>query len=135
MSLKSFRSRKPPLHTSVSRIERSPAGSSWCRQHEARNIMKRSVGIEAIAAHVPKRYLDLEDLARARGVDPAKYTIGLGARQMAVPDAGEDTVALAAAALQALLARQRIDPAKSGMLAVGTETGVDHSKPVASYVQ
>ena len=58
--------------------------------------MKTSVGIEALAVALPRRTLHLEDLARARGVDPAKYIAGLGVREMAVTDPGEDTVALAA---------------------------------------
>ncbi|MBJ6762549.1 hydroxymethylglutaryl-CoA synthase family protein [Myxococcaceae bacterium JPH2] len=96
--------------------------------------MKKRVGIEALAIAVPRRYVDIEDLARARGVDPAKYTAGLGAREMAVNDPGEDAVALAATAAARLLKQQDVDPAKLGMLVVGTETGVDHSKPIASHV-
>ncbi|HEU0035971.1 MAG TPA: hydroxymethylglutaryl-CoA synthase family protein [Kofleriaceae bacterium] len=93
-----------------------------------------SVGIDAIALAVPRRYLALEDLARARGVDPAKYTQGLGAVEMAIAEPGEDTVALAANAAQRVLELPGIDRGALGMLVVGTETGVDHSKPVASYV-
>lgn len=96
--------------------------------------MKPRVGIEAIGVAVPRRYLDLEDLARARGVDPAKYTQGLGAREMAVAEPGEDTVSLAAAAARRALEIAALDPAQLGLLVVGTETGVDHSKPVASFV-
>jgi hydroxymethylglutaryl-CoA synthase len=97
--------------------------------------MKTRVGIEALAVAVPRRYLAIEDLAVARGVAPAKYTIGLGAREMAVPDPSEDTVALAATAAARLFRAQSIDRSQIGMLIVGTETGVDHSKPVASFVQ
>jgi len=97
--------------------------------------MKMSVGIEALALALPRRTLHLEDLARARGVDPAKYVAGLGVREMAITDPGEDTVALAATAARRLLSNHAVDPASIGMLAVGTETGVDHSKPVASFVQ
>ena len=93
------------------------------------------VGIEAIAIAVPQRYLDIEDLAIARGIAPAKYTVGLGASEMAVADPGEDTVALAATAAARLLRMPNVDASKIGMLVVGTETGVDHSKPVASFVQ
>jgi hydroxymethylglutaryl-CoA synthase len=94
--------------------------------------MKTRVGIDALAVAVPRRYVDLEDVARARGVDPAKFTVGLGAREMAVAEPGEDTVALAAQAAERVLAR--VDRDSLGMLVVGTETGVDHSKAVASYV-
>jgi len=90
------------------------------------------IGIDALAISVPRRYVDMEDLARARGVDPAKYTIGLGAREMAVAEPGEDTVALAAQAADRVLEGR--DRAELGMLVVGTETGVDHSKAVASFV-
>lgn len=91
------------------------------------------VGIDAISIAVPHRYIAMEDLARARGVDPEKYTQGLGNLEMAVAEPGEDTVALAARAAAGVLAD--VDPKQLGMLVVGTETGVDHSKPVASYVQ
>ncbi|HEY5946127.1 MAG TPA: hydroxymethylglutaryl-CoA synthase, partial [Kofleriaceae bacterium] len=87
-----------------------------------------------MAVAVPRRYIDIEDLARARGIDPAKYTQGLGAREMAVAEPGEDTVALAAEAARRALAAAKQDPSQLGLLVVGTETGVDHSKPVASYV-
>ncbi len=97
--------------------------------------MKKQVGIEAVALAVPRRYVDIEDLARARGVDPAKYTAGLGAREMAVNDPGEDAVALAATAVARLVRNNEVDPSRVGMLVVGTETGVDHSKAVASHVQ
>jgi hydroxymethylglutaryl-CoA synthase len=97
--------------------------------------MKPLVGIEALAIALPRRYLPLEELAKARGVDADKYLKGLGVREMAVPDPGEDTVALAATAARRLLANTQIDPNRIGMVIVGTETGVDHAKPVASFVQ
>ncbi|RKG92962.1 hydroxymethylglutaryl-CoA synthase family protein [Corallococcus terminator] len=96
--------------------------------------MKKRVGIEALAVAVPRRYVDIEDLARARGVDPAKFTAGLGAKEMAVNDPGEDSVSLAATAAARLIQQQSVDTSKIGMLVVGTETGVDHSKPIASHV-
>ena len=96
--------------------------------------MKIRAGIEALAIAIPRRYVDLEDLARARGVDPAKWTVGLGAREMAVAEPGEDTVALAAEAGRRALEAASLDPRELGMLVVGTETGVDHSKAVAAFV-
>ena len=97
--------------------------------------MKQQVGIEAIAVAIPRRYIDLGDLAQARGVDPAKYTQGLGGLEMSVAEPGEDTAALAASAVAKLIVNRGLDPTRVGMLVVGTETGVDHSKAVASYVQ
>src|SRR4051812_44501564 len=83
---------------------------------------------------IPRRYLDLGDLAIARGVDPLKYTLGLGAREMAIADPSEDTVSLAAEAGRPAPSAARPQPGKLGRLVVGTETGADHSKPVSSYV-
>jgi hydroxymethylglutaryl-CoA synthase len=93
-----------------------------------------TIGIHAIGLAFPRRYVDLEALAHARGVDPAKYLHGLGARQMAIAEPGEDTVALAALAGRRALAAAGLDRERLGLLVVGTETGVDHSKPVASFV-
>jgi hydroxymethylglutaryl-CoA synthase len=97
-------------------------------------LMLARIGIDAMGVAVPRRYLDLGDLAVARGVPPEKYFHGLGVREMAIADPGEDTVSLAAAAARRALAAADLDPARLGMLVVGTETGVDHSKPVASFV-
>jgi hydroxymethylglutaryl-CoA synthase len=96
--------------------------------------MKTRIGLHAIGLAVPRRFVDMEDLAHARGVDPSKYTRGLGAREMAVAEPGEDTVALAALAARRALTASGLDRNDLGMLVVGTETGVDHSKPVASFV-
>jgi translation elongation factor EF-Tu-like GTPase len=41
--------------------------------------MNQRVGIEALGVAVPRRYVAVEDLANARGVAPAKLTVGLGA--------------------------------------------------------
>jgi hydroxymethylglutaryl-CoA synthase len=54
---------------------------------------------------------------------------------MAVPLADEDTVTLAARAGHMALESSGCAPEDVGMLVVGTETAVDHSKPVSSYVQ
>ena len=96
--------------------------------------MKSRIGIHALGLAVPRRYIDMAALAHARGVDPGKYIHGLGAREMAVAEPGEDTVALAALAGRRALAASGVDRDRLGLLVVGTETGVDHSKPVASFV-
>ncbi|MBI5487541.1 MAG: hydroxymethylglutaryl-CoA synthase family protein [Deltaproteobacteria bacterium] len=92
------------------------------------------VGIEALAVHVPRHYLDVGTLARANGVDPGKYCFGLGCRRMAVVAPDEDPVVLAVRAASGLFERYDIDPACVGMVVVGTESGVDAAKPIATYV-
>jgi hydroxymethylglutaryl-CoA synthase len=92
------------------------------------------VGIDAIGLALPPLALDLADLARARGVEPAKYEAGLGTVRTSVPPIDEDTVTLAVRAARAALHRAGLSPADIGMCIVGTETAVDHSKPVAAFV-
>ena len=96
--------------------------------------MNTSLGIDALAFAGPECFIEMTDLAQARGVDPGKYLKGLGQRRMAIATPCEDTVTMAADAATRALAGFDIDPAEIGTLIVGTETGVDHSKPVAVYV-
>jgi hydroxymethylglutaryl-CoA synthase len=97
-------------------------------------VSQTQVGIDAMAFHGPECYVDMEDLARARGVEPEKFTRGIGQQQMAVATPCEDTVTMAALAGRQALEAFDIDPSEIGTLIVGTETGVDHSKPAAVYV-
>ncbi len=92
-------------------------------------------GLESIGIAVPPTYMELAELAKARGVAPGKYVDGLGVTRMAVPLVEEDTVTLAARAARMALESAGCAPEQVGMLVVGTETAVDHSKPVSSYVQ
>lgn len=93
-----------------------------------------TVGIDAIALAVPEGYVDMEDLAVARGIPASKYIDGLGVQRMAVAREQEDPVTLAARAARRLFERADVSPSKIGLCVVGTETGVDHSKPVTAYL-
>ena len=92
-------------------------------------------GIEALGVAVPSTCIRLDALAQARGVAPSKYLDGLGTHVMGVAMPEEDTVTLAARAGRMALESARVSPGEIGMLVVGTETAVDHSKPVSSFVQ
>src|SRR5437016_942342 len=93
-----------------------------------------SAGIDAMALAVPEAYLELAELAGARGTPAAKYVDGLGVRRMAIAQAHEDPVALAADAGRRLFEGAGVDPRSIGLVVVGTETAVDHSKPIAAYL-
>jgi hydroxymethylglutaryl-CoA synthase len=97
-------------------------------------VSDNPAGIEGITVHVPHHYLPLESLASEHGVDPDKFVKGLGCQRMAVPHPTQDTVTMAVAALMRLLDRYQVDPQQVGLLIVGTETGVDSSKPISAYV-
>src|SRR5207237_6973110 len=92
------------------------------------------IGIDAVAIAVPHADLDLADLAEARGIPASKYVEGLGVRRMAIAAAWEDPVALAANAARRLFATSGADPGQVGLCVVGTETAVDHSKPIAAWL-
>jgi hydroxymethylglutaryl-CoA synthase len=92
------------------------------------------VGIDAIGLAVPPLTLDLASLARARGVEPAKFVEGLGTTRIAIPPVDEDTVTLAVRAAKSALDRAGVSPSDIGLCVVGTETAVDHSKPVTAFV-
>src|SRR5262249_5260017 len=92
------------------------------------------VGIDDIGVYTPSYRLDLEELARVRGVAPEKITVGLGAREMSVTPPWEDTVTLGANAARRLLAHGTVAGDDVGMLLVATETAVDHAKPVGIFI-
>lgn len=93
-----------------------------------------TVGIDAISLSTPRGFLELADLAAARGIPSDKFTKGLGAIRMSIADRHEDPVTLATDAAGRMFARAHIDASQIGLCVVGTETGIDHSKPIASYV-
>src|SRR3954452_9676595 len=92
------------------------------------------MGIDTMSLAAPGGDVELADLAVARGVPPGKFIDGLGVERMAVARAHEDPVALAATAARRLFTTADIDPSTIGMCVVGTESAVDHSKPVAAYL-
>lgn len=91
------------------------------------------VGIDKIAFHVPPYYVDMTDLALARGVDPNKFHIGLGQDKMAVMPASQDIVTMGAKAAEKFLTPE--DKDSIDMVIVGTETGIDYSKSSAVVIR
>ncbi|MGY3749036.1 hydroxymethylglutaryl-CoA synthase [Vagococcus acidifermentans] len=91
-----------------------------------------TVGIDKINFFTPNLYVDLVDLAEHRGIDPNKFTIGIGQNKMAVPPITQDTVALAANAAFPIV--DESDAALIDLVILGTESGTDYSKAGAIYV-
>ena len=90
------------------------------------------IGIDKIGFHIPQYYVDMNDLAVARDVEPAKFTIGIGQDGMAVAPITQDPVTLAANAALNIL--DEADREAIDFVMFGTETGIDHSKSAAVYV-
>ncbi|MCC5889926.1 MAG: hydroxymethylglutaryl-CoA synthase [Alkalibacterium sp.] len=90
------------------------------------------IGIDKIGFYTPNVYVDMEKLAEVRGVDPAKYTIGIGQEKMAIAPLYHDSVSLAANAALSILDDE--DREKIDFVLFGSESGVDHSKSGAVWV-
>ena len=94
----------------------------------------KKVGIDSLSYYVPSLYVDIEELATVRDIPPEKLINGLGLKKMATPDYDEDSASIAANSLHRLIKENNIDPRKIGRVYLGTESGVDSSKPTSSYV-
>lgn len=61
------------------------------------------IGIDKMAFATTNDYLDLAELAKERGVDPNKFTIGIGQNLQAVVPSTQDIETLGATAAKKLL--------------------------------
>ncbi|WP_281227549.1 hydroxymethylglutaryl-CoA synthase family protein [Flavobacterium aquiphilum] len=91
-------------------------------------------GIDAIAFDVAKLHLPIKTLAKARNIEPEKLEKGLGLLKMTLPDLHQDTVVFGANALTKLIQDNNINLNEIARIYVGTESGVDSSKPISSYL-
>jgi len=105
--------------------------------------METAPGIGDIAVHIPRPLIPLETIiARHRRRDPRwaraleRSRTRTGQVSLRFPHRWEDAATMAAqAALQLVVRLTPTELASLRYLVVGTETGVDHSKPIAAYVQ
>ncbi|WP_125715291.1 hydroxymethylglutaryl-CoA synthase [Companilactobacillus kedongensis] len=88
------------------------------------------IGIDKIGFYTPKKYIDVVELAKARNVDPDKFTIGIGQSKQAVPMQYQDSVTMAAEAADQIIS----DDDNIGLVIVGTESSVDESKAAAAFL-
>ncbi len=93
-----------------------------------------SVGIASIGINLPPLALPVEELAKLRGEDPKKYTLGLGCREMALCPEGFGAAELATEAARRALKRWYGGLDQIGMIAVGTESALDMSRPLSAWV-
>lgn len=91
------------------------------------------VGIDQIGFYTPNKYVDMVDLATARGEDPNKYLIGIGQKRMSVADSSQDAVSMGINATLSYI--DQIDCNQVGLLLMGTESGVDQSKSASLFVK
>jgi hydroxymethylglutaryl-CoA synthase len=92
------------------------------------------IGIDAIAFDVAKIHLSIKTLATARNIEPEKLEKGLGLLKMTLPDTHQDTVVFGANALTKLILDNNINLDEIARIYVGTESAIDSSKPIASFL-
>lgn len=96
--------------------------------------MRMKTGIDAISFDVANIHLPIRTLAVARNIEPEKLEKGLGLLKMTLPDVHQDAVAFGANALTKLILENEINLNEISRIYVGTESGIDSSKPISSYL-
>jgi len=91
-------------------------------------------GIDAFAFDISKIFLPIKTLATARKIEPEKLENGLGLMQMTLPDVYQDVVVFGANALTKLIVENNIDLKEIARIYVATESSIDNSKPIASFL-
>lgn len=97
-------------------------------------IKEMKIGIDCLAFDVAKINLSIKTLAKARNIEPEKLEKGLGLLKMTLPDVHQDTVVFGANALTKLILDNQINLAEIARIYVGTESAIDSSKPISSFL-
>lgn len=93
-----------------------------------------NVGILAMEIYFPSQYVDQVELEKFDGVAAGKYTIGLGQSKMGFCSDREDINSLCLTALHRLIEKNNLNLHDIGRLEVGTETIIDKSKSVKTFL-
>ncbi|PSC76306.1 hydroxymethylglutaryl-synthase [Micractinium conductrix] len=93
-----------------------------------------NVGILAGEVYFPSTYVRQDELEKHDGVPSGKYTVGLGQQGLAFVGDREDAVSMALTALRRLLEKHGVSPLEVGRLEVGTESSIDASKSIKTYL-
>ena len=92
------------------------------------------IGIDAISFDVSKIHLPIKSIAEKRNIESEKLEKGLGLLKMTIPDVHQDAVVFGANALTKLILDSNLNLSEIDRIYVGSESGVDNSKPIASYL-
>ncbi|PIA49713.1 hypothetical protein AQUCO_01300458v1 [Aquilegia coerulea] len=92
------------------------------------------VGILAMEIYFPPTCVQQEALEVHDGASKGKYTIGLGQDCMAFCTDVEDVISMSLTAVSSLLEKYQIDPKQIGRLEVGSETVIDKSKSIKTFL-
>ncbi|WP_256679948.1 type I polyketide synthase [Pseudomonas sp. Q1] len=135
--------RRPPapamvIPLSASSPSQGPIGDSVTATATVVNDLEqaaraKSVGIQAMELYFPNHMALQADMERHNDCE-GKYTVGLGQEAVTFCGDNEDAVSMSLTAVQRLMERYGIDWSQIGRLEVGTESQVDRSKSIKSYL-
>ncbi|KAI9078238.1 hypothetical protein K1719_039852 [Acacia pycnantha] len=94
----------------------------------------KNVGILAMDIYFPPTCVQQEALEAHDGVSKGKYTIGLGQDCMAFCTEVEDVISMSLTVVTSLLEKFKIDPKQIGRMEVGSETVIDKSKSIKTFL-
>ncbi|KAK9291584.1 hypothetical protein L1049_019533 [Liquidambar formosana] len=94
----------------------------------------KNVGILAMDIYFPPTCVQQEALEAHDGASKGKYTIGLGQDCLAFCTEVEDVISMSLTAITSLLEKYGIDPKQIGRLEVGSETVIDKSKSIKTFM-
>jgi hydroxymethylglutaryl-CoA synthase len=94
----------------------------------------QDIGIKAIELYFPNSSVSQVALEKFDNVPTGKYSTGLGQVNMAVVSDREDIVSISLTAVKNFFEKYDISPNDIGRLEVGTETIIDKSKSVKSFL-
>ncbi|MQM14064.1 hypothetical protein Taro_046997 [Colocasia esculenta] len=95
---------------------------------------RKDVGILAMDIYFPPTCVQQESLEAYDGASKGKYTIGLGQDCMGFCTDVEDVISMSLTVVTSLLAKYQIDPRQIGRLEVGSETVIDKSKSIKTFL-
>ncbi|XP_008777803.1 hydroxymethylglutaryl-CoA synthase-like [Phoenix dactylifera] len=95
---------------------------------------RKDVGILAMDFYFPPTCVQQEALEAYDGASKGKYTIGLGQDCMAFCTELEDVISMSLTVVTSLLEKYQIDPKQIGRLEVGSETVIDKSKSIKTWL-
>ncbi|KZV55860.1 hydroxymethylglutaryl-CoA synthase-like [Dorcoceras hygrometricum] len=97
-------------------------------------LQPKNVGILAMEIYFPPTCIQQEVLEAHDGASKGKYTIGLGQDCMAFCTDVEDVISMSLTAVSSLLEKYGVDPKQIGRLEVGSETVLDKSKSIKTFL-
>ncbi|XP_068669773.1 hydroxymethylglutaryl-CoA synthase-like [Aristolochia californica] len=95
---------------------------------------QKGVGILAMDIYFPPTCVNQDAMEAFDGASKGKYTIGLGQDCMAFCTEQEDVISMSLTVVTSLLEKYGIDPKQIGRLEVGSETVIDKSKSIKTWL-